>query len=67
MIMSAVAWFYRAIERPDGQWACRHGRIEYDNHLTVDAALQHLQELAPAGEAIALYVHPLGARPQQVR
>ena len=67
MIMQVVTWFYRAIERADGQWACRHGLLEYDNHSTVDAALEHLQELAPTGEATALYVHPLRGRPRQVR
>ncbi|MFL6163309.1 MAG: hypothetical protein ACJ74U_13900 [Jatrophihabitantaceae bacterium] len=54
-----MAWFYRAIEREDGRWTCRHGLSEYDSHDTVEASLEHLRELAaPAGD-FTLFVHPL--------
>ena len=57
-----MAWFYRAIEREDGRWSCRHGLSEYDSHDTVEASLEHLRELAaPAGD-FTLFVHPLGGK-----
>ncbi|MDT7576535.1 MAG: hypothetical protein QOH17_2868 [Pseudonocardiales bacterium] len=27
-----MAWFLRAIEQPEGDWACAHGRTVFDRH-----------------------------------
>lgn len=47
--MDSMAWFLRAIEQPDGRWACRWGRTEYDAHPDLPAAVQHLRALAASG------------------
>jgi hypothetical protein len=41
-----MAWFLRAIEQPDGRWACQHGRRRYDLHDELSDALQYLAVIA---------------------
>jgi hypothetical protein len=41
-----MASFFRVIELHDGQWACRHGRHEYDSHPLLDEAIDHIAALA---------------------
>jgi hypothetical protein len=52
-----VALFFRAIETHDGDWACRHGLIVYDEHPTLAQALEHLRELAQAYGAAEFFAH----------
>jgi hypothetical protein len=52
-----VAWFFRAIEAIDGTWSCRRGLQEFDQHPTLDAALQHLVELAQQDPPAWLFAH----------
>jgi hypothetical protein len=55
-----VPWFFRAIETAHGRWECRHGALLYDDHATLDDALDHLRSLI-AGErsVVQVFVHPL--------
>jgi hypothetical protein len=53
-----VAWFLRTVEQPDGQWLCRHGLLQIDRHRTLEAATEHLREMAvglPSAECFAHY------------
>ena len=56
---AAMAWFYRVVELDDGGgWACRFGRLEYDVHAELAAAVEHLRLIAGSEPAL-LFVHRL--------
>ena len=52
-----MAWFFRAIEQADGQWACSHGRVVFDRHDELSDALDHLREIAATMSPAELFVH----------
>ena len=52
-----MAWFLRAIEQPDGDWACSHGRTVYDEHDTLPEALDHLHVIGATMQPVELYAH----------
>lgn len=52
-----MAWFLRAIEQADGQWACSHGRVVFDRHDELSGALDHLRDIAATMSPAELYVH----------
>jgi hypothetical protein len=53
-----MAWFFRAVETDHGGWECRHGNHAYDEHPTLDEAVEHLRSLAQAqGQAFEVFVH----------
>jgi hypothetical protein len=41
-----MVWYLRAIQQPDGRWACRHGRQLFDLHDELSDALEHLAAIA---------------------
>jgi hypothetical protein len=55
----AMAWFFHVIEQHDGQWACRHGRQEYDTHPLLDQAIEHISAIASLQRPAQIYVHRL--------
>jgi hypothetical protein len=58
-----MSWYFRAIERDDGHWTCRHGLHLYDEHPELAHALQHLRELAAEiGGAAEFFVHFVDGR-----
>jgi len=59
-----VAWYLRAVELPDGEWACRWGSTQWDTHPHLTDALTHLHELGKEMGDYITYVHHLGQRPQ---
>lgn len=54
-----MAWFFRAIERSDSRWACRHGTFEFDDHAELGEAIAHLRQLASESTPAELFVHRL--------
>ncbi len=54
-----MGWFFRAVEVDGGSWVCRHGLTDFDTHVTLQAAVDHLQELARLKEPARLFVHRL--------
>jgi arginine/ornithine N-succinyltransferase beta subunit len=53
-----MAWFFRAIETAQGGWECHHGARLFDEHPTLDDALDHLRALAQGRqEIVQLFVH----------
>lgn len=54
-----MAWYLRAIEQADGQWACSHGRVVFDRHDELSDALEHLHDLAATMSPAVLFVHRL--------
>ncbi|KRF03472.1 hypothetical protein ASG88_21955 [Nocardioides sp. Soil777] len=46
---SQMAWFLRAIEQPDGRWACRRGGHEYDVHESLEQDQAHSTVAAMIG------------------
>ncbi len=54
-----MGWFFRAVELIDGQWACRRGLEQYDAHLRLDGAIEHLRSLAADAQPAELFVHRL--------
>ncbi|HTW21467.1 MAG TPA: DUF2188 domain-containing protein [Mycobacteriales bacterium] len=54
-----MAWFFRALEQPDGQWVCRRGRADIDAHPTLEHAIEHLRELASDAQPAQLVIHRL--------
>ena len=61
-----MAWFLRAIEQADGQWACSHGRVVFDRHDELSDALDHLREVAAVMSPAELFVHPLDGNVKSV-
>jgi hypothetical protein len=61
-----VAWFLRAIEQADGQWACSHGRAVFDRHDELSDALDHLRDIAVTMSPAQLFVHHLDGAVTQV-
>jgi hypothetical protein len=55
--MAVGRYFFRAIERDDGTWACRRGRLELDKHGQLEEALAHLTSLADNARPTEIYVH----------
>ena len=43
----------------DGDWACRHGRQEYDTHAVLNDAIEHITSLAASHRPAELFVHHL--------
>jgi hypothetical protein len=54
-----MAWFFRVLQLADDRWACRHGRVEFDIHAEVDAAVQHVRSIAKDHESAEVMVHRL--------
>lgn len=54
-----MAWYLRAIEQSDGQWACSHGRVVFDRHDELSDALEHLRDLGATMSPAELFVHSL--------
>jgi hypothetical protein len=54
-----VPWIYRLIELQDHSWACRHGLTEFDTHLELEDALEHLRVLAADVDCDDLRIHRL--------
>ena len=52
-------WFFRAVQRDDGQWVCRRGLHEFDTHELLDSAVEHLLALASDFTPFEVYVHHL--------
>jgi hypothetical protein len=61
-----MAWFFRAIELPDGSWACRSGLREVDRHDQLEHALAHLRDLAAESGPFELFAHRLDGTIEQV-
>ena len=58
--LDVVTWYFHAVEQPDGQWSCRHGRTIDVSHPDLATALEHLDQLAGAvGGEPAFFVHYL--------
>jgi hypothetical protein len=55
-------WFFHAIEIDGGIWACRHGQAEYDQHASLDEAIEHLTTLAADAGPTQLFAHHLDGR-----
>ena len=62
-----MAWFFRAIELPDGRWACRRGSTEIDGHSVLQDAVEHIRRLAKAAGNAELFLHHLDGRVERVR
>jgi hypothetical protein len=54
-----MPWIYRLIEQEDHRWACRHGLTEFDTHLELDDALEHLRVLAAEVNCDDIRIHRL--------
>ncbi len=52
-----MAWFFRAVEQPDGSWLCRRGLEVFDSHPSLQLAIDHLAELAADAQPAQLFVH----------
>ena len=61
-----MAWFLRAIEQADGQWACSHGRVVFDRHDELSEALDHLRDVAATMSPVELFVHRRGGDVERV-
>ncbi len=61
-----MAWFLRAIEQPEGGWACSHGRTVYDRHEGLPDALEHLRGIAETMVPAELFVHWLDGTVQKL-
>jgi hypothetical protein len=59
-----VAWFFHIVERDDGNWACRHGRHEYDAHRELRDAVEHITAIASDQRPAEIFLHRL-RRPAQ--
>jgi hypothetical protein len=55
-------WFLRSVELDDGQWACRWGGREFDQHPLLEASLGHLEQLTGEIGPAELVVHRLDGR-----
>jgi hypothetical protein len=56
---SSVAWYFRAIEQPDGQWVCRRGMTDYDSHADLEDAITHLLAMSADEQPAELFIHRL--------
>ena len=63
-----MAWFFRAVETPEGLWECRHGRrVVFDEHHELHDAVDHLRSLADAREhSVEIFVHWLDGTARRV-
>jgi hypothetical protein len=62
-----MPWYFRAVERDDGRWTCRHGRRDYDSHPELAHAVEHLRHLAAEiGDAAEFFVHFIDGRVERV-
>lgn len=52
-----MAWFLRALERETGEWACRWGNREYDQHADLADACTHLRSIADDVGPSHIFVH----------
>jgi hypothetical protein len=53
-----VRWYFHAVERDDGRWACQHGQTVLDSHPELEAALEHLHLWAgKMGHNAEFFVH----------
>lgn len=52
-----VPWFLRAVELPDGQWACSRGGAQIDVHLRLVDAIAHLQVVGAGLGPFEVFVH----------
>jgi hypothetical protein len=52
-----MSWFLRVVEHPAGHWTCRRGLEDFDQHPDLDAALQHIRDLAAELVAARVFVH----------
>jgi hypothetical protein len=54
-----MMWFFRVVETPDQDWACRRGQMEYDRHPDLAGALEHVVAIARQFVPARLLVHRL--------
>lgn len=57
--MTGARLYFRIIEQDDGRWACRRGLAQLDEHHVLDAALEHITELAGAHRPSTVFAHYL--------
>ena len=48
---------FRVIETRDETWRCHWGDVDYDEHLTLSAAVEHIRLLAAAQGPATLFAH----------
>src|SRR6478672_7451227 len=54
-----MVWYFRVVENEDRSWACRHGRVVFDEHLTLGDAIDHTDVLAAAHPPAEVMIHRL--------
>ena len=55
-----MAWYFHIVELDDGQRACRHGSTEYDQHTSLDQAIEHMRRVASEQPPASIIVHRRG-------
>ena len=55
-----VSWFLRVVEIPEQRWQCRWGGDVFDEHSTLQDALDHIEVLAAEHQPARIFVHKLG-------
>ena len=54
-----MVWYFRVVENEDRSWVCRHGRMVFDEHLTLGDAIDHTDVLAAAHPPAEVMIHRL--------
>ena len=52
-----VNWFLRVVEIPEQRWQCRWGGDVFDEHSTLQDALDHIEVLAAEHQPARIFVH----------
>ena len=66
-LIGLMPWIYRLIEREDHSWVCRFGLTDFDSHLKLDNALEHLRTLAAEVECDDIRIHRLDGSIDAIR
>jgi hypothetical protein len=53
----SVAWHLRVFELPIGRWSCRWSSTTFDDHDTLQAALDHLRVFANSIGPCKVFLH----------
>jgi hypothetical protein len=65
-MLSAMAWYFRILEREDGSWSCAWGPQTFDSHQALADAVEHCSALAAAHRPAQVLMHPLDGDVQSV-
>jgi hypothetical protein len=57
--LDRVSWHLRVVQTAEQRWECRFGEQVFDEHVTLEAGLNHTRVLAADYQPARIFVHTL--------